>query len=131
MLEDLQNPAIPLTNDSGLRARIVERYLHFEGRRYEHQLHDMLPRSGSTVFTQADIAPRNIMIDEQNSVTGVLAGNLRGGIRITGSMCRFRDLLSGVTGRCGWIGLRRGDGILVELMPPGGSCFKPYLLVDW
>ncbi|PLB34074.1 uncharacterized protein BDW47DRAFT_134666 [Aspergillus candidus] len=71
MLEDLQNPAIPLTNDSGLRARIVERYLHFEGRRYEHQLHDMLPRSGSTVFTQADIAPRNIMIDEQNSVTGI------------------------------------------------------------
>ncbi|KAN0071826.1 hypothetical protein V8E54_010422 [Elaphomyces granulatus] len=38
----------------------------------EHQLPDMLPRSDCTVFTHADIAPRNIMIDEQNKITGIL-----------------------------------------------------------
>lgn len=59
-------------NDSELRVRIYERYLHFGGRRFESQLPDMLPRSYSSVFTHADIAPRNIMVDEQNKVTGIL-----------------------------------------------------------
>lgn len=64
MLEDLKDPARPLKSDSDLRARILERYLYFGGRRYKHQLHNMLPRSDCTVFTHADIAPRNIMIDD-------------------------------------------------------------------
>lgn len=59
-------------NDSNLRARILERYYHFRGRQYEHQLPDMLPRSDCTVFTHAGIAPRNITIDEQNKVMGIL-----------------------------------------------------------
>lgn len=72
LIEDLKNPARPLMSDMELRARIYERYFHFGGRRFEHQLPDMLPRSNSSVFTHADIAPRNIMIDEQNKITGIL-----------------------------------------------------------
>ncbi|KAI1935755.1 hypothetical protein LOZ66_004990 [Ophidiomyces ophidiicola] len=72
LLEDLGDPARPLTSDTDLRNRIFERYLHFGGRRYKHQLLDMLPRSDCSVFTHADIAPRNIMIDERNNITGLL-----------------------------------------------------------
>ncbi|KAJ5129826.1 uncharacterized protein N7515_005865 [Penicillium bovifimosum] len=72
MLEDLQKPARPILNDSELHARIYERYLHFGGRRYENQLLDMFPLSERSVFTHADIAPRNVMVDEQNNVTGIL-----------------------------------------------------------
>ncbi|KAF4221952.1 hypothetical protein CNMCM5878_007504 [Aspergillus fumigatiaffinis] len=72
MLEDLQDPGRPLMNDSDLRSRIYERYLHFGGSRYERELPDMLPRSDCSVFTHADIAPRNIMVDEENRVTGIL-----------------------------------------------------------
>lgn len=32
----------------------------------------MLPLSETSVFTHADIAPRNIMVDEQNVITGIL-----------------------------------------------------------
>jgi hypothetical protein len=72
LLEDLQEPARPLISDSELRARIFERYLHCGGRRFKSELPDMLPRSSSSVFTHADIAPRNIMIDDQNKITGIL-----------------------------------------------------------
>jgi hypothetical protein len=72
MLMDLRDPAHPLMNDSDLRARICERYVHFGGTRYEYELPDMLPRSDCSVFTHADIAPRNIMVDDQNKVTGIL-----------------------------------------------------------
>ncbi|OQE44712.1 hypothetical protein PENCOP_c002G01014 [Penicillium coprophilum] len=72
MLKDLQRPARPITSDMELRARIYERYLHCGGRRYENQLLDMLPRSEHSVFTHADIAPRNLMVDEQNIITGIL-----------------------------------------------------------
>lgn len=72
MLEDLQSPARPLSNDEELRARIYERYLNCGGTRYENELPDMLPRSECSVFTHADIAPRNVMVDEQNCITGIL-----------------------------------------------------------
>jgi hypothetical protein len=72
LIEDLQKPARPLMSDTELRARIYECYFHFGGRRFEHQLPDMLPRSNSSVFTHADIVPRNTMIDEQNKITGIL-----------------------------------------------------------
>ncbi|EGE00906.1 hypothetical protein TESG_08188 [Trichophyton tonsurans CBS 112818] len=72
LLEDLGDPARPLTSDTDLRTRIFERYLHFGGRQYKHQLPDMLPRSDCSVFTHGDIAPRNIMIDERNNITGIL-----------------------------------------------------------
>ncbi|KAF4166919.1 hypothetical protein CNMCM6936_005828 [Aspergillus lentulus] len=72
LFDDLQEPGRPLMNDSDLRSRIYERYLHFGGSRYERELPDMLPRSDCCVFTHADIAPRNVKIDEQNTVTGIL-----------------------------------------------------------
>lgn len=73
MLADL-DPQSPkaLMNDHDVRNRIYERYLHFGGRRYEGKLLDMLPLSEASVFTHADIAPRNIMVDEQNVITGIL-----------------------------------------------------------
>lgn len=72
MLEDLQEPRRPLTSDWELRARIYERYLNFGGSRYENQLLNMLPRSERSVFINADIVPRNIIVDEQNNFTGIL-----------------------------------------------------------
>ncbi|KAB8210130.1 kinase-like domain-containing protein [Aspergillus parasiticus] len=60
----------PLLED--LRARIYERYLYFGVRRYEHELPDMLPRSDRAVFTHGDIAPRNIMVDENTNITGII-----------------------------------------------------------
>lgn len=50
VFEDLQELARPLTNDSELRTRIYERYLHFGGRRFEHEVPDMLPRSASSML---------------------------------------------------------------------------------
>ena len=32
----------------------------------------MLPRSSTSVFTHADIAPRNIMVDAQYRITGII-----------------------------------------------------------
>lgn len=72
LLEDLKSPPRPLMSDSELRARIYERYLTCGGRRYENKLPDMLPRSDRSVFTHGDIASRNIMVDDQNTVTGIL-----------------------------------------------------------
>ncbi|PLB33735.1 aminoglycoside phosphotransferase family protein [Aspergillus candidus] len=59
-------------NDTDVRVRIYKRYLHFGGLRYKDQLPDMLPLSERSVFTHADIAPRNVMVDEENRVTGLL-----------------------------------------------------------
>ncbi|PYH41508.1 kinase-like protein [Aspergillus saccharolyticus JOP 1030-1] len=70
--EDLQDPPRALKSDADLRARIVERYVYFGGYQYERDLLDSLPRSERTVFTHADIAPRNIMVDDGNHVTGIL-----------------------------------------------------------
>jgi Phosphotransferase enzyme family len=72
LLEDLKEPPRPLLNDTALRERIYERYLHYAGRRYAKQLPDMLPRSSSSVFTHGDIAPRNIMVDKDLHITGIL-----------------------------------------------------------
>lgn len=59
-------------NDSDLRARIFERSPHFGGSQYEHELPGMLPRSDCSVFMHMDIAPRNILVDEGDKVTGLL-----------------------------------------------------------
>ena len=72
MLEDLRTPGRPLSSDSELRSRIYDRYIYYGGTRYENQLLDMLPQSERSVFTHADIAPRNVMVDEQKNVTGIL-----------------------------------------------------------
>lgn len=72
MLEDIQTPPRPLSSDSELRSRIYDRYIHHGGTRYETRLPDMLPQSEHSVFTHADIAPRNVMVDEDHNVTGIL-----------------------------------------------------------
>ncbi|OJJ76237.1 hypothetical protein ASPBRDRAFT_401142 [Aspergillus brasiliensis CBS 101740] len=72
LLEDLRTPPRPLRTDAELRERIYERYLHCGGLRYEHTLPDMLPRSDKSVFTHGDVVPRNIMVDDQNNITGIL-----------------------------------------------------------
>ncbi|KAL3473428.1 kinase-like domain-containing protein [Aspergillus californicus] len=72
LLEDLQSPPRPLTSDSDLRARIYERYRHCGGSRFEHELPNMLLKSDRAVFTHGDIAPRNIMVDENGNITGII-----------------------------------------------------------
>lgn len=72
LLEDLKRPPRPLTSDLKLRGRVYERYLAFGGLRYQHKLPSMLPQSSQSVFTHGDIACRNIMVDEQNVITGIL-----------------------------------------------------------
>ncbi|KAH8425167.1 uncharacterized protein LDX57_002916 [Aspergillus melleus] len=72
VFEDLQEPGRPLRSDSEVRARIVERYHQCRGRRYATELPNMLPRTDTSVFTHSEIAPRNISIDEQNNIAGLL-----------------------------------------------------------
>lgn len=72
LIEDFQQPPRPLECDLQLRFRIYERYIRFGGSRYKDQLFDMLPHSSSSVFTHGDIAPRNIMVDENYQITGLL-----------------------------------------------------------
>ncbi|EYE97372.1 uncharacterized protein EURHEDRAFT_375951 [Aspergillus ruber CBS 135680] len=72
MLEDLQRPARPLTSDEEVRARLYERYLHAGGRVLRELLPKLLPRSDRSVFTHGDIAPWNVMVDDQNKITDIL-----------------------------------------------------------
>jgi hypothetical protein len=72
LLKGLQQPPTPILNDDALRGRIHERYLYYVGRKYAKPLPGMLPRSSRSVFTHADIAPRNIMVDEHRQITGII-----------------------------------------------------------
>jgi hypothetical protein len=72
LIEHLKTPPTPLLSDSQLRERIFERYLHFGGRRHEKDLPQMLPLSQHSVFTHADIAPRNIIVDENHRIAGLI-----------------------------------------------------------
>jgi hypothetical protein len=72
LIQDLDNPPTPLLNEAALRARIEQRYFHFNGRKYAKELPSMLPRSDVSVFTHGDIAPRNIMVDDEtHHITGI------------------------------------------------------------
>lgn len=71
LIRDLNSPATPILDDDALRARLYERYLHFNGRLYEGTLPSMLPRSSSSVFTHGDLTPRNIMVS-QGCITGII-----------------------------------------------------------
>ncbi|KAF1848977.1 uncharacterized protein K460DRAFT_330479 [Cucurbitaria berberidis CBS 394.84] len=59
-----EDSGAPFTSDNDLRQRIYDRYYYYNGRRYEHELPQMLIRSENTVFTHADIAPRNILLGD-------------------------------------------------------------------
>jgi hypothetical protein len=71
LIKDLHSPEAFIVDDDALRARIYERYIHFNGRLFEDKLPSMLPRSNVSVFTHGDLTPRNIMID-QGCITGVI-----------------------------------------------------------
>lgn len=68
-----------LTSDSDLRSLIYEPLPPLQSRRYEHELPYMLPRSDHAVFTHGDIAPRNIMIDENTISQGLSTGSMQAG----------------------------------------------------
>ena len=72
LLEDLQTPPRSLQSDDAVRERIHQRYLRHHGERYADQLPSMLPRSEFSVFTHADVAPRNIMVDGRGRITGII-----------------------------------------------------------
>ena len=72
LIQDLNDPPTPLESDEAVRTRIYQRYLHFFGRRHEHDLLGMLPRSSKSVFTHGDVAPQNIMINRNNEIAGII-----------------------------------------------------------
>ncbi|KAI0860633.1 kinase-like protein [Xylaria cubensis] len=72
LLEDLRSPAEPLLSDDSVRSRINERYLHFNGGSYGENLMDYLPHSDRSVFTHADLAPRNVLVDDCGNITGLV-----------------------------------------------------------
>ncbi|KAL5332672.1 kinase-like domain-containing protein [Aspergillus crustosus] len=72
MFKDWEEQPRHLMSDAMVRARIYDLYLRAEGRLYEDILSDMLPRAQASIFTHGDIKPHNILIDEQNKVTGIL-----------------------------------------------------------
>jgi hypothetical protein len=72
LIEDFDQPPRPLHTDDDLRSRIYERYLHFGGLKYKDELPKMLPQSSTSVFTHSDISPRNIMVDREHRITGIL-----------------------------------------------------------
>ena len=72
LIREFEDHDTPLTTDEEVRARIYDRYYYYGGRKYEKVLPDMLPRSSKSIFTHSDIAPRNIMVDEDFKITGLL-----------------------------------------------------------
>jgi serine/threonine protein kinase len=78
LLKGLNDSPAPLLDDEAVRTRIHQRYLHYFGRRYADTLPSMLPRSHVSVFTHADIAPHNIMVDQSGHITGIIDWELAG-----------------------------------------------------
>jgi aminoglycoside phosphotransferase (APT) family kinase protein len=74
LVKDLEYPPRPLLDDESVRRRIAERYHHYNGRRYtREEIFSMLPNSTASVFTHADMSPRNILVDKNTlQITGVL-----------------------------------------------------------
>lgn len=72
LLQDLEDPPRPLHSNESVNIRIYQRYLHYNGRRYEDKLLSMLPESKVSLFTHGDIAPRNILVDDSGRITGII-----------------------------------------------------------
>lgn len=98
---ELRPTTLDLRSDDELRSRIFHNYLLANGRRHEHDLLDMLPRSSLSVFTHADLAPRNLMVDLEAHpprVSGLLDWENAGWYppywelaNILAPTCRFHD----------------------------------------
>ena len=68
------HPAEPLRSDAAVRERIFDQYTKCNGLSYADgkDLPSLLPRSDKSVFTHGDIAPRNIMVDEDGRILALL-----------------------------------------------------------
>jgi hypothetical protein len=66
----------PLTDENAILAHIYQRYLWYNGREHATDLPSILPRSSRSVFTHADLAPRNIIVyydnDRNIQITGIV-----------------------------------------------------------
>lgn len=78
LLQDLADPPRSLNTDEAVRIRIHQRYLRYYGQRYADQLPSMLPQSKVSLFTHGDVAPRNIMVNEDCLITGIIDWELAG-----------------------------------------------------
>jgi hypothetical protein len=74
LLGDNNDVAPSEFDDDMLRNRIYTRYVDHHGLSYRDgkDVLDLLPRSSTSVFTHGDLAPRNIIVDDQCRITGVL-----------------------------------------------------------
>ncbi|KAM5360887.1 hypothetical protein ACJZ2D_013454 [Fusarium nematophilum] len=68
------DPATLLPDDAAVRERIFARYVLNNGLSYAdgETLPDRFPRSSESVFTHGDIAPRNVMVDENGQILALL-----------------------------------------------------------
>ncbi|KAH9974154.1 hypothetical protein BGW80DRAFT_1458697 [Lactifluus volemus] len=66
--------APPFLDDKTFRDRIYERYVAHHGLTYRDgtRLPDLLPQSDTSVFTHGYIGPRNIMVDANGHILGLL-----------------------------------------------------------
>lgn len=83
----------------------------------------MLPRSDCTVFTHADAAPRNIVVNEKNTVTGILDWENAGWYP---NYWEYAQILRPAfwgdwSVWMDWTAPQRWD--ISGLTPPGGPCF--------
>lgn len=78
LLQDLAEPPRTLCTDEAVRLRIYQRYRRCYGERYADELPSMLPQSKVSLFTHGDVAPRNILVDEDCRITGIVDWELAG-----------------------------------------------------
>ncbi len=78
LLQDLEDPPRTFCTDEAVRVRIHQRYLHYYGERYADKLLSMLPQSKVPLFTHGNVAPRNILVDEDCRITGIVDWELAG-----------------------------------------------------
>ncbi|KAL9104784.1 MAG: hypothetical protein Q9163_000334 [Psora crenata] len=78
LLQDLEYPPRHIYTDEAVRVRIYQRYIYYYGRRYADELLSMLPQSKVSLFTHGDVAPRNIMVNKDCRITGIIDWELAG-----------------------------------------------------
>lgn len=68
-------------DDDALRDRIYSRYVAYNGlsRKDDKDVFDLLPRSSVSVFTHGDLCPRNIIVNDDCHIVGLLDWESSGG----------------------------------------------------
>ncbi|KAI8622897.1 hypothetical protein F5Y19DRAFT_482289 [Xylariaceae sp. FL1651] len=73
LLTEAATPSVTLLDDESLRRHIKECYLYCHGGPYGEYLPDYLPHLSMSVFTQNDLAPRNIFVDKPSgTISGLI-----------------------------------------------------------